>query len=523
MIALPMAEIESGAPTTNAPNPWGFVPSLYFVQGIPVVIVQTLSVTLYKSMGVPNDQIGLWTSLIAWPWTVKMLWGPLVDNTATKRGWIVAMQAIIIAALGLVSFAIPTPAFVPLTLAGFFLIAFLSATHDIAADGFYLLALPENLQAFFVGVRSAFFRLAMIFGSGYLVSQAGKLADPKTSTQAQVAAAWQTVLLIGTAVYAISWLWNMKALPRPKEDVAIERFKLGTVLLRFAQVLLMLVAVLIAIQFLVMGFNFALGRAIDSVFWMATGADNSQNFWQIPLGLILVLIGGLSTKHMFANIGMGPAAKEYFNQNRILAVLAFILFYRFGESMIGKMSVPFLLDPVEKGGLGVSVDIVGWLTGTIGVIALTAGGILGGTVIAKFGIKKSIWPMVLSLNLPNMLYVWAAFTKPGVEGVGAVIAFDQFGYGFGFSAYMVYLMFISQGSNFKTSHYAISTGLMALGAMLAGIISGYLQTSLAAQDPKMGYAWFFVAVCLFTIPGMLTLFFIPMDKDDLKVAPVELD
>jgi PAT family beta-lactamase induction signal transducer AmpG len=523
MIALPMAEIESGTPTTSAPNPWGFVPSLYFLQGLPVVIVQTLSVTLYKTMGVPNDQIGLWTSLIAWPWTVKMLWGPLVDNTATKRAWIIGMQALIMAALGLVSFAIPTPAFVPLTLAGFFIIAFLSATHDIAADGFYLLSLREDLQAFFVGVRSAFFRLAMIFGPGVLVIIAGRIADPKTASRAQVATGWQIALLIGTAVYALGWLWHMKALPRPHGDAPRDRFNLGTVALRFGQVLLMLLALLITIQFLVLGFNFALTRPIDSVFWMATGADNSQNSWQIPVGLTLVLLGVLSTRNMFANIGMGPAAKEYFGQNRILAVLAFILFYRFGESMIGKMSIPFLLDPIEKGGLGVSTEMNGLLTGTIGVIALTAGGILGGTVISKFGIKKSIWPMVLSLNLPNLLYVWAAFTKPGLAGVGAVIAFDQFGYGFGFSAYMVYLMFISQGSNFKTSHYAISTGLMALGAMLAGIVSGYLQTALAAQNPALGYAWFFVVVCVCTIPGMLTLFFIPMDKDDLKVAPVELD
>lgn len=523
MIALPMAEIESGTPTTSAPNPWGFVPSLYFLQGLPVVIVQTLSVTLYKTMGVPNDQIGLWTSLIAWPWTVKMLWGPLVDNTSTKRAWIIGMQALIMAALGLVSFAVPTPAFVPLTLAGFFLIAFLSATHDIAADGFYLLSLREDLQAFFVGVRSAFFRLAMIFGPGVLVIIAGRIADPKTATRAQVATGWQIALLIGTAIYALGWLWHMKALPRPDGDTPRDRFNLATVALRFGQVLLMLLALLVTIQFLVLAFNFALTRPVDSVFWMATGADNSQNSWQIPVGLVLVILGGLSTQNMFASIGMGPAAKEYFGQNRILAVLAFILFYRFGESMIGKMSIPFLLDPIEKGGLGVSTEMNGLLTGTIGVIALTAGGILGGTVISKFGIKKSIWPMVLSLNLPNLLYVWAAFTKPGIAGVGAVIAFDQFGYGFGFSAYMVYLMFISQGSNFKTSHYAISTGLMALGAMLAGIMSGYLQTALAAQNPSMGYAWFFVAVCLFTIPGMLTLLFIPMDKADLKVAPVELD
>ncbi|CAN1568376.1 ProP Permeases of the major facilitator superfamily [Fimbriimonadaceae bacterium] len=523
MIALPMAEIESGTPTTNAPNPWGFVPSLYFLQGLPVVIVQSLSVTIYSTMGVPIEQIGLWTSLIAWPWTVKMLWGPLVDNTATKRAWILGMQALIIIALGLIAFAVTTPAFLPVTLAGFFLIAFLSATHDIAADGFYLLALQEDKQAFFVGVRSAFFRMAMIFGPGVLVIIAGRIADSTTATRAQVATSWQIALLIGTVVYALGWLWHLKGLPRPVGDPPRERFALAAVLLRFSQVLLMLATLLVSVQFLVMWFNFAATRPIDSVFWMVTGNDNTQNYWQIPVGVIVVILGVLSTRNMFTNIGMGPAAKEYFSQNRIVAILAFIFFYRFGESMIGKMNGPFLLATYQNGGLGVTTEMSGWLIGGVGVLALTVGGILGGTVISKYGIKSCIWPMVLSLNLPNIFYVWAAFTKPDLIGVAAVIAIDQYGYGFGFSAYMVYLMYLSQDSKFKTSHYAISTGLMALGAMLAGILSGYLLSAMMKEDPKMGYAWFFVAVCLFTIPGMMTLFFIPMDKEDLKVAPVELD
>lgn len=194
--------------------------------------------------------------------------------------------------------------------------------------------------------------------------------------------------------------------------------------------------------------------------------------------------------------------------------------------MIGKMSSPFLLDPVEKGGLGVTTEQVGYITGTVGVVALTAGGLLGGWLISKFGIKKCIWPMVLALNVPNLFYVWAAFTKPGLAAVTGLIGIDQFGYGFGFSAYMVYLMFLSQGSAMKTSHYAISTGLMALGAQIAGIASGYLQMAFAgpltSSNPQ-AYGQFFIAVCLCTIPGMLMLFFIPMNKQDLKIAPVDID
>jgi MFS transporter, PAT family, beta-lactamase induction signal transducer AmpG len=275
---------------------------------------------------------------------------------------------------------------------------------------------------------------------------------------------------------------------------------------------------------------------------------------QGALSIAVIFTAVLSTRWLFKRIGMGPAAAEYFAQDRIMAVLAFILFYRFGESMISKMSQPFLLDPRSKGGLEVATQAVGVLWGTVGVAALAIGGILGGGVIAKWGLKRSIWPMVLALNLPNFFYLWLSIARPvsplsalivadkmpfmhvpasgpvmdflvnipsqlynlGLliwhsmrDPVGQVIFVDQFGYGFGFAAYMVYLMFISQGARFKTSHYAISTGIMALGATIAGALSGTMQQSLGWRD-------FFIAVCVLTIPGMITLFFIPLKGEDIK-------
>lgn len=531
-------------------NPWLFVPALYFLQGIPVAFVQQMSVTMYKKMGVDNAQIGLWTSLIAWPWTVKMLWGPLVDRYGTKRSWIVAMQALLFAALLASAVGVTQAAFLPVTLGIFFIVAFLSATHDIAADGFYLLALPERLQAFFVGVRSAFFRLAMIFATGGLVILAGWLEGQGKP----IPQTWMAALGLGAAVYGLLGLYNAWALPKPRRDEVQEPVALGKILGSFAQVLLMLVALFLVGRLIVIGAGalnslfpsplFTPLNELTPLFVQSTAGQGDAimaaaparpypflshglvvPFWVQLLNSLAIIGGGyLSTVKLFRRIGMGPAAAEYFGQRRIAAVLGFILFYRFGESIIGKMSSPFLLDPIEKGGLGVSTAQVGLITGTIGVVGLTAGGLLGGLVISKFGIKKSIWPMVLSLNIPNLFYVWAAFTKPGIGAVTGLIAVDQFGYGFGFSAYMVYLMFIAQGSRFQTSHYAISTGLMAFGAMLAGILSGNLYQSIATRvGPSASYAWFFAAVCLCTIPGMLTLFFIPMDKADLKTAPIEID
>ena len=461
-MSTPPVPPDAPLPERGAGHPWVFIPLLYFLEGVPYVIVATLSVLMYNKLGIPNDQIGLWTSLIAFPWTLKMLWGPLVDLTLTKRRWIIGTQGLILLGLAAATWAIGLPNFLAVTLAIFGVLAFLSATHDIAADGFYLLALNKEQQAFFVGIRSTFYRLATIFGTGFLVWLAGRLIAITPETAAgdgftatlqsldnatagylanDIARAWMLALGLGTGIYGLGWVVNCLLLPRPATDRPHRVEEAG-----------------------------------------------ERPSW-------------------------GEAFATFFRQRRILWILAFILFYRFGESMIGKMSGPFLQDPMAKGGLGVPTDQIGIISGTFGVLALTVGGILGGFVIAKWGIKRSLWPMVLSLNIPNLFYVWAAFTNPGIEAVTGLIVVDQFGYGFGFSAYMVYLMFVAQGTRFETSHYAIATGLMALGAMAAGIASGYLQVTL-------GYAWFFVAVCLATIPGMITLFFIPLDKEDIFEAPV---
>ena len=554
-------------------NPWTFVPSLYFMQGLPVMIVQSMSVTMYKKMGVDNAQIGLWTSLIAFPWIVKMLWGPLVDTSGLKRGWIVTMQAALIAGLGALAFSMGTASFLPLSLALMFVIAFMSATHDIAADGFYLLALKEKAQAFFVGIRSAAFRLATIFCTGVLVVIAGRLEANGTP----IPRTWTIALLIGALVYAAFYVYGLWAYPRPVSDVPQKSVNVPKIAQSFGQILLMMAALFLIGRLIVIGagaYNsqlptpmFTKSVELTPLFLptsdthveevrlsrlyeeatkgnmlpsnpeahKAANARPSAFFTpnvkipypvQMGLSLAIILAAFLSTRELFRRTGMGPAAREYFGEHRIWAILGFILFYRFGESMISKMSSPFLLDPATKGGLGVSTETVGYITGTVGVVALTVGGLLGGWLISKYGIKKCIWPMVLSLNVPNLFYVWAAFAKPGAGAVTGLIAVDQFGYGFGFAAYMVYLMFLAQGSKMQTSHYAISTGLMALGAQIAGIASGYLQMAFAgpATSPSPdAYAQFFIAVCVCTIPGMIMLFFIPMDKSDLKVAPVDID
>ncbi len=587
---------DAAVPERRSSRPWGFVPLLYFLESIPYVVVTTMSVVMYKKLGVGNEQIGLWTSLIAWPWTLKMLWGPMVDVNSTKRKWIIGTQMLMIVAMGFAAYAIGLPNFLAATLICFVAMAMLSATHDIAADGYYLLALGEKDQAFFVGVRSTFYRLGTIFANGFLVYMAGQLETITNATRFitvenhrafvaehpapnplvglwygiagvwaglgdavgnflkslylmaapvvpdQIPRAWFVALSFGIAVYALAFVLNLFAMPKPAADRLRKPTVFTHLMGEFGQILLMVTGILLFAQQVHLLYK-VLECAVTgrwSVFEAEVrplfnlGAIVGTPFW-LEQGIAMAWVSGawFSTRHLFGKIGMGPAAKSFFAQNKIGWILAFVLFYRFGEIMIGKMSGPFLLDPVEKGGLAVPTATVGTITGMWGVLGLVFGGILGGMVIAKFGIKKCLWPMVLALNVPNLLYVWAAANLPQRvaeapqythQMVQWLIFVDQFGYGFGFSAYMVYLMFIAQGTEFETSHYAIATGLMALGAMISGIVSGYAQGALAAMFPSAGgYLPFFVAVCFCTIPGMVTLLFIPMDRADIRKAPIEID
>ena len=412
----------------KSPSPWTYIPILYFASGVPYVIINTVSVIFYKKLGIANAQITLWTSFLYLPWVIKMFWGPIVDIYSTKRRWILYTQFAMSACLALVAFSLQLPNFFFISLAALTVGAFISATYDIATDGFYLLALTPEQQAFFVGIRSLFYRLAVIFGSGLLVILAGQIEARLNN----IPLSWTLAIGFAAVILGIISVGDRIILPLPDSD----------------------------------------------------SPRQQQETHKIPFFQIIT---------------------SYFQQPKIVAIIAFILLYRFGEAMLLKVASLFLLDPIERGGLGLTTSDVGLVYGTFGVISLIGGGILGGLAIAKYGLKKCLLPMALALNLPNIFYVYMAYTKPGLTLVYPLVSLEQFGYGFGFTAFSVYLMYISQGE-YKTSHFAISTGIMALGMMLPGIISGYLQNVL-------GYPLFFILVCLLTIPGMIALFFIPLPAE----------
>jgi PAT family beta-lactamase induction signal transducer AmpG len=414
----------SRTPTPDAINahPWRWIPTLYFGQAVPYVVVMSLAVVLYKNLGVSNTEIALYTSWLYLPWVIKPLWSPLVELVGTKRAWIVALQFALGAALACVALTIPGPGYFRMSLAVFWLMAFASASHDIAADGFYMLALPTHRQAAFVGVRSTFYRLASIAGQGGLVYLAGELQERAGSMQA----AWAVVFWVLAALFAAMAVYHALALPRPAADRR------------------------------------------------GTGPAQARGLLREFLRVLI----------------------DFFRKPRIAVLLGFLLLYRFPEAQLLKLASPFLLDARELGGLGLSTKQVGIAYGSVGLTALTLGGLCGGWVISRIGLKRALWPLVLAMHVPNLAFVLLAVAQPqSLLLVSSALAVEQFGYGLGFTAYLMAMILFADGPH-KTAHYAICTGFMALGMMLPGMWSGWLQAQL-------GYIGFFGWVLVASGPSLL--------------------
>lgn len=410
-------------------NPWAWVPTLYFAQGIPYVIVMTVSVIMYKRFGISNTDIALYTSWLYLPWVIKPFWSPLVDLFKTKRWWIVSMQLLIGAGFAGVALLIPMPFYFQATLTVFWLMAFSSATYDVAADGFYMLALDEGKQSFFVGIRSLFYRFAMIAGQGILIVFAGAMER----ITGNIRFAWTITFFVLTAIFVLLMMYHRFALPRP-------------------------------------------------------ASDKQQ--------------GSVNNNQLMKEFGI--TFLSFFEKKGIVLSLTFLLVYRLGEAMLVKLAQPFMLDPVTEGGLGLSTEEIGLAYGIVGVAALVLGGILGGVAISWKGLKFWILPMALSITLPNLAYVYMALFQPeSYSTVLICVAIEQFGYGFGFAAFLMYMIHVAEGEH-KTAHYAFASGFMALGMMLPGMLAGWLQESV-------GYQWFFIIIVILTIPTVLVASFVKID------------
>ena len=396
--------------------PWTWVPSLYFAEGLPYVVVMTLSLVMYKRMGISNTETALYTSWLNLPWVIKPLWSPFIDLIKTKRWWVTSMQLLIGAGLAGIAFTLPASHFFTTTLAIFWLIAFSSATHDIAADGFYMLGLNLRQQALFVGIRSTFYRLATIAGQGLLIMLAGYLER----ITGRISYAWSLTFFVLAGLFLALWIYHTFALPRPQTDKAVSHSSATTLLNDFLRTF-----------------------------------------------------------------------RSFFQKEHAAVAILFMLLYRLPEAQLAKLTIPFLLDSTEQGGLGMTTEQIGFAQGTIGIIGLTLGGILGGIAAARHGLKRWLWTMVWAISLPDIVYVYLSYAQPtNLLLINSCIFIEQFGYGFGFTAYMLYLIHFSEGPH-KTAHYAICTAFMALGMMLPGMAAGWIQETI-------GYRLFFIWIMFCT-------------------------
>lgn len=428
-------------------KPYFWVPTLYTAEAIPYAVVMTLSTIIYKNMGLSNTDLALYTSWLYLPWVIKPLWSPLLDAFKSKKWWILSMQTIIGVSLAGVAFTLNTAYWLQASLAFFWLMAFSSATHDIAADGYYILALNSHDQAFYVGIRNTFYRVGNILVQGILVMLYGWMTSGAPffsygklmpSLDGKVALGWSIVLGTLSILFLLLASWHKKTLNHKEED-----------------------------------------------------AKKSYSFSEVLSKTISEFAHTISV---------------FFSKPQIIFAILFILFFRFPEAQLGKMAAPFMLDEIEKGGLGLATETVGFVYGTIGIIGLTVGGLLGGFAVSMHGLKKWLWPMVLFISLPDAVYILMSYTQcQNLYLINSCVFIEQFGYGFGFTAYTLYLVYFARGEN-STSVYALCTGLMALGMMIPGMFAGKLCDTF-------GYQNFFLWVMGCCIVTVIVSAFVKVDAD----------
>ena len=538
-------------------NPWAWIPSLYFYQGIPYSIVMITSGLIYKTMGVSIATFAFWTSLLYLPWAIKPLWSPYIDVVSTKRNWILLTQLLLGIAFIAVGFAMQLPFYFPVTIAIFAVIAISSASHDIAADGFYMLSLDQHKQAFFVGIRSTFYRFAMLTALGLLPLIAG-LIQENTGLQpvsfdvnAVPAAQFKAADITGFQI--VKQEGSPKILIYP-EKVQIPVFEKGVSNLDSAVVFIALSAPPVTGETIVVNMGRKSGsKDIDlpknqsgrfeftSENWnkpvtatlrvdhnltsqtkseFRATAGNIAFSWTVSLGALGIILILLAVYHRLilprpveakekTKVDLkvyGEVFASFFTKPGIVPALIFFLMYRLGEAQLVKVATPFLVDSRNSGGIGLTSAQYGIAYGTLGMICLTIGGILGGVVASKYGLKKMIWVMALAMNIPISVYIYLSTFQPvpGDITIYFAIAAEQMGYGFGFTAYMLYMLSFVGESKFKTAEFAIGTSLMALGMMIPGMISGYMKELL-------GYQHFFIYVMICAIPGLIAIKFLKID------------
>lgn len=416
-------------------NGWGWVPGVYFAEGLPFAVATCVSMVMFTSLGMPNSAMAFWTGIIGLPWSLKFLWAPLLDAHSTKRAWMLTAQLAIALCFAALALTFRSGAPDGWLIACFILTAFCSATHDIAADGYYMVALDSHAQAVCSGLRNIFYKCAMLAGQGGLVMFAGFLQRSGIAERS----AWMWAMTAASAAMLLLFFYHLFATPAAEHAAAPERIRDGT---RFAE-----------------------------------------------------------------------SFRSFFRREGAWAAVLFLFFYRFAEAQLGKMSVPFMLAERTSGGLGLTLEQQGTVYGLAGTCCFLLGGFLAGIAVSRIGFGRCFWMMATALNAPDLLYLWLSWVQPGIAVSGACIALEQFGYGLGYMAHILFMVqFANRSGEYKTSHFAFMTGLTILGMTLVGMVSGMIQELFArlgeSYGPAAGYRWFFLWICVCTVPSFLTVRFV---------------
>ncbi len=469
---------------------FAWVSTTYFAEGYPYTVVNNIAEILFKELGASLQVVGL-TALFHLPWNLKLLWGPWVDHYETKRRWLLATEVLLSIVMLALSLVVSIGGMFGAMALLFTLMAFLSATHDIAIDGFYLEALDEHGQSRFVGYRAMAYRVASMLISGPGLILIGYIG-------------WSAGLLAMTAGMALLLVVHSLLLPRVEERrrPIRELWQSLTGYRVLATAAVLALAVVAARELLLVRSG-----------WSALSAllDGLPGVGQLSLGgwISLLVVVGLGALWITVRVVGGrlrsstsPFARAYVDfleQPAVGRILAFVILFRAGESFLMKMKWPFLSDA-----MGMSLDAYGFANGTVGLTASFSATMLGGWLIARHGLRRWIWPFVIAQNALNLLYVGLAygwFGDPTPTTLTLVITLERAGEGFGTAVFMVYLMRCCDPAH-KAAHMAILTALMSVAFTVAGVFSGFLAASL-------GFGAYFVFTVVATLPAMALIFFIP--------------
>jgi len=417
--------------TTPRRHPLVWVPTLYFAQGLPFAVVVIMSAVMYKKMGVSNEDIAYWPNFLGLAWAFKPLWSPFLELAGSKKKVVVAFQIICGACLIACASVLQLKNFFLPSLILLGLVAYSSATHDIASDGSYIANLSKQQQAMYSGWLGAFWNGGKLFVQGGLIIMAGHLEQ-----QIGVPSAWSTVLLLLGAVLIGLGLYHSWAMPTPP---SIKRAELTA---------------------------------------SAVAATTKD-----------VVI-------------------EFFKKPGIWWAICFIILFRAGEGQVQTMGRLFLLDPVAVGGLGLTTEQLGIAYGTVATLAFIVGSIVGGYFAAWLGLKRSMFIMILAMNVPNLTFLYLNIVHPtDIYTISTVLSVEMFGYGAGFPALMLYIMQVVAPGKYSTSHYALGTGIMQLGFILFSMMSGKIEAWL-------GYHNFFIWCMLSAIPVLVMSLIVPIPSKE---------